>query len=338
MKQLLCLLVLVLITSLSFAAGEGGWRKYNDPDQAWTAFLHPVFSYKNTVALECNAGLYLAKLNEDGSFSRWTANFPLIGKNGYWSSGCASDKYIYISGGETWGTGVLRNSVYQLQVISDDSVAFVSSGSMTQVREMHGSMVINNDKLYIFGGYANGVGMSYTEYCQLDSKTGNMGSFQAGPTFNKINSNVFASFILNNTVYCLGLENMPRFYIESAPILADNTLGPWKVAGGPYAYEKAPIGATFTGDSTLFVMIGGKESNPCYVMDLKDGTVEGKSFKVVTSPDPISPKNGFYLPSTIGIGSWGRYVCYLNGTYTYVYDPWLTSAPLFEESNSNLYE
>lgn len=334
MKLLLCLLVLVLITSLSFATGEGGWKKYINPNimDTFNAYESPSFSYQSTVILDSSAGFAWVKKNEDGTFSKWTVHYPMAGKGGDWESGCASDKYIYLSGGKR--SGVDLSNVYQLQILSDDSVAIISSRSMLTPKCLHGSLVVNNDKLFIFAGNFYGTGMSSIEYCQLDSKTGNMGSFQAGPTFNKIRSSVFASFILNNTVYCVGLCGMPKFCIESAPILEDNTLGPWKVVGGPYTLGEAPIGATFTGDSTLFVMLGGADTNPCYVMDLKDGGVQGKSFKAVTS---LQPGKDVYLPGTIGLGSWDRYVCFA-WFDTYVYDPWLTSAPLFEESNSNLYE
>jgi len=71
--------------------------------------------------------------------------------------------------------------------------------------------------------------------------------------------------------------------------------------------------------------------NLCWVLDLSSGSIEGKKFKGVT-PFTV-PFSSRYA----GLGNWDRFV-YLTYTYNYIYDPLLTSAPLFEESNSNLYE
>ncbi len=236
-------------------------------------------------------------------------------------------------------------ALYQL-TLSPDSIGYVVySGSMDTPRGKHSSLMVN-DYIYMFGGrnWNNGVANTFLKtvsYAKFNRTTERLEAFQPGYSFKHIQGPVYSSFRLGNKVYCYGLYKYdgsmedPVCYIESADIQEDGKLGPWTVVGGPYDHY-VPVSAVFTQQSTLFVFVNRKSSsetiNPCYAMDLKDGGVEGNKFKSVTGFTP-SILGG----SDLGLGTWGRFI-YVTDNYNYIYDPLLTSAPLFEEPNSNLYE
>ncbi len=346
-KQLLCLLVLVLMASLSFAAGEGGWTQ--GENVGFTA-PNPIICW-NQKLLTAVPGYTIAvgSLNEQGIVNGWDY-IVRPGLEVYEQlSMTTTDKYMFLSGGYRGGymyTGGNVDTLYQL-TLSPDSIGYVVySGSIDTPRGLHSSLMVN-DNLYMFGGRnwnkaATNTFLNTVSYAKFNRTTERLEAFQSGYPFKQIHGPVCSSFVLGNKVYCYGTREFdgdvyPYSYIESADIQEDGKLGPWTVVGGPYDHY-VPAGAVFAQQSTLFVFVNRKSSsetiNPCYAMDLKDGGVEGNKFKSVTGFAP-SISGG----SNIGLGYWSRFLYFIK-TYTYIYDPLLTSAPLFEESNSdsNLYE
>ncbi len=346
-KQLLCLLILVLMASLSFAAGEGGWVKSSQ-----TSFMayNPVITWNQKLVTAISNSIVIGSLSDKGDIDSWL----LVNRPGLIvydeMSITTTDKYMFVSGGyrnNYYSSGGNVSDLYQL-TLSPDSIGYVVySGFMDTPRGKHSSLMVN-DYLYMFGGNnwnkaVPNIFLNTVSYAKFNRTTERLEAFQSGYPFKHIQGPVYSSFRLGNKVYCYGLytydhsTEVPVCYIESADIQVDGKLGDWTVVGGPYDHY-IPVGAVFTQQSTLFVFVNRRSSsetiNPCYVMDLKDSGVEGNKFKSVTGFTP-SILGG----SDLGLGTWGRFICFVND-YTYIYDPLLTSAPLFEESNSdsNLYE
>ncbi len=344
-KQLLCLLVLVLMISLSFAEGEGGWVKVGD-SVGMTMESPMIYFDHKLVTPRWPDCIQILPVTDTGEVGEWNGFSPQ-GLTVYRRLSIATtDKYMFLSGGyyETmmYQSGYVP-ALYQL-TLSPDSIGYVAySGSMDTPRGKHSSLMVN-DYLYMFGGTGNSLGfnqLSTVSYAKFNRTTERLEEFQSGYPFKQIQGPVYSSFRLGNKVYCFGpriidgwVDLLERpYYIESADIQEDGKLGPWNITGGPYKGIYPPVSAIFTQQSTLFVFVNRKSSsetiNPCYAMDLKDGGVEGNKFKSVTGFTP-SILGG----SDLGLGTWGRFIC-VTDNYNYIYDPLLTSAPLFEEPNSD---
>jgi len=338
-KQLLCLLVLVLMASFSFAAGEGGWRTYPSVgSERCNGF--PILSTKDRMYFLNDLGIEKGHIASN-STAQWSWYVTFEAKGNMTMS--ASDKYLYLMGGyQSWGPNSWRlDDIYVFTLNAESTGQQVRTGKLSVAKDKFESLVIK-DKLYVFGG--NGAWMNYystVEYTDSDPNSASFGTWSTAPSMKLIQGPVFSAFTVGNKVVCFGvrvdLETTERpLYTEAADIHEDGTLGPWSVIGGPFKTDY-PVGAVFRPDSTLFVLCEKVDDmNKCYIMDFSHGVQTGLQFKQVT---PLSPGELFVGGNDVGLGCHDRFV-FLVQNNNCIYDPLLTSAPLFEESNSdsNLYE
>jgi len=330
MKLLLCLLILVLMASLSFAAGEGGWRTYPSVGSDRSGGF-PIVSTKDRMYFLNDLGIekgYIAS-NSTAQWS-WYVTFEAKGN----MTMSASDKYLYLMGGyQSWGPNSwYLDDIYVFTLNAESTGQQVRTGKLSVAKNKFESLVIK-DKLYVFGG--NGDWMNYyktVEYTDSDPNSANFGTWSTAPSMKLIQGPVFSAFTVGNKVVCFGvrvdLETTERpLYTEAADIHEDGTLGPWSVIGGPFKTDY-PVGAVFRPDSTLFVLCENvNDMNKCYIMDFSHGAQTGLQFKQVT---PLSPGEPFYRGEDVGLGCNDRFVFVVHNNNC-IYDPLLTSAPLFEE-------
>jgi len=335
-KQLLCLLVLVLIASLSFAAGEGGWNTYpNIISMRCSGF--PICS-KEKMYLLTDLGIKRGYIAEDLTV-RWQSYVNFEAKKNMTIS--ASDKYLYLMGGyQSWGANYwCLDDIYVFTLNAESTGQQIKTGKLSVAKDSFKSLVIK-DKLYVFGGIGDWMKYYTTvEYTDSDPNSSNFGTWSTAPSMNLINGRVYSAFTVGNKVVCYGMKTDLELltftlYMEAADIHEDGTLGPWSVIGGPYKMD-IPVGAVFRPDSTLFVLFENIDNmNKCYTMDFSHGVQTGLQFRQVT---PLIPGEPFYRGDNVGLGCYDRFVFVVQDNNC-IYDPLLTSAPLFEESNSNLYE
>lgn len=330
---LMLITIMILLSSHLFAAGEGGWNTYpNIISMRCSGF--PVCS-KEKMYLLTDLGIKRGYIAEDLTV-RWQsyANFEAKGN----MTMSASDKYLYLMGGyQSWGPNSWRlDDIYVFTLNAESTGQQVKTGKLSVAKDYFKSLVIK-DKLYVFGGIGDWMNYYKTvEYTDSDPNSASFGTWSTAPSMNLINSRVYSVFKVGSKVVCYGMKTDLELltftlYMEAADIHEDGTLGPWSVIGGPFKTDY-PVGAVFRSDSTLFVLCENVDNmNKCYIMDFSHGAQTGLQFRQVT---PLIPGEPLYKGEDVGLGCNDRFVFFVQNNNC-IYDPLLTSAPLFKESNSN---
>ena len=97
-KQLLCLLALVLIASLSFAAGEGGWRQGTELTGMTMESPMIYFDHK-LITPRWPKYIQILPVTDTGNLGEWNGFSPQGLTVYHETSITTTDKYIFLSGG-----------------------------------------------------------------------------------------------------------------------------------------------------------------------------------------------------------------------------------------------
>lgn len=194
------------------AGGVSGWTELNPlpvglRDHAVVIGTNTIYVLGGRDATNLYNTIYFATINADGSIGDWQTSaesltVPLWGHTTVYSNG-----YIYVAGGAHNLTATTaRSNVYYAKVLADNTLStFAAATVLPSTRNGH-SMVVQGDKVYVLGGFANGGAKVNTVYSATSGVSGTLGAWTTETALPITVSN-HSSVIMNGLITVLAGES-----------------------------------------------------------------------------------------------------------------------------------
>lgn len=247
------------------AGGVSGWTTLNAlpvglKDHAVVTGTNTIYVLGGRDATNIYSTIYYAAINPDGSIGAWqtsAVNLPatLWGHTAIYCNG-----YIYVAGGANNLTSTTaRSNVYYAKVLADNTLsAFTNATSLPATRNGH-TMVANDDKVFVLGGFSNGGSKVNTVYYATSGNTGALGSWTTATAL-PISVSNHSSVVINGIVTVMAGESGGT--LKNTVYWADITAGTlaWNLATD-VLYDYTKDGAAFASNGQVGYCGGQNLSN-----------------------------------------------------------------------------
>ena len=281
-----------------------------------------------------SSAVYTAPINPDGTLGSWVIDTPLPGTITN-SQAIITNNRVYLLGGAT-NNGAYSSSVYTASINIDGTLSTWTINAPLPVTISHSQAIVTNNRVYLLGGYINGVDSVYTTIINPD------GTLGAWVTDTPLPNNIKMSqaIVTNNRVYLIG----GNFYksgasiVYTATINPDGTLGAW-VIDTPLPVVISHSQAVVT--SNRVYLLGGHinntQSNAIYTAPINtDGTLGTWVADISIIPNAIYNSQAIVTNNRVYlIGGFNKTV-YFSTVYTAPINPdgtlggWVVDTPLPE--------
>lgn len=194
--------------------------------------------------------IYYANINTDGSIGAWQTSSVTLPATLWGHTAAYCNGYIYVAGGANNLTSTTaRNNVYYAKVMADNTLsAFSNATNLTATRNGH-SMVVQGDKIYVLGGFANGGTKANTVYTATSGNNGALGAWSTATALPVSISN-HSSVIMNGIVTVMAGESGGT--LKNTVYWADVTASPlvWNLATD-VMYDYTKDGAAFASNGQI---------------------------------------------------------------------------------------
>ncbi len=204
--------------------------------------------------------IYYAAINTDGSIGAWQTSAVSLPATLWGHTAVYCNGYIYVAGGANNMTATsARSNAYYAKVLVDNTLsAFSNATNLPATRNGH-SMVVNDDKVYILGGFANGGTKANTAYFATSGDNGSLGAWSAATALPIAVSN-HSSVVINGIITVMAGESGGTF--KNTVYWADITTSPltWNLAPD-VLYDYTRDGAAFASNGQVGYCGGENLSN-----------------------------------------------------------------------------
>ena len=210
----------------------GNWSTASPlPDDVW---LSQAIVTKNRVYLlggrntGVSSAVYTAPILSDGTLGSWSTASSLPTNTSH-SQAIVTKNRVYLLGGSSNG-GNASSTVYTAPILSDGTLGSWSTASPLPAGVSESQAIVTKNRVYLLGGI-NSSGNPSTVYTAPILYDGTLGSWS---TASPLPTGVYGSqaIVTHNRVYLLGglVNGSYSYYVYTAPILSDGTLGSWSTA------------------------------------------------------------------------------------------------------------
>jgi len=169
-----------------------------------------------------------ATINADGTLGSWSTAGSLPSAFEY-SSIIVTRNRVFLLGG--WNGGTSIATIHTATINADGTLGAWSTAGNLPSGLSSSSVVVTRNRVFLLGGWQNGVGVISTIHTATINADGTLGAWT---TAGNLPSAFWGSSVIvtRNRVFLLGGRNVGAIStIFTAPINADGTLGTWTTAG-----------------------------------------------------------------------------------------------------------
>ena len=203
--------------------------RYESPAALMNGYIYVVGGL--TTSVTQLASIEYAKINDDGSLSSWTTASVSLPAARASAAVAANKGYLYVSGGQTTGNGLLATTVYTTGN-PDGSLNSWSPSSQTlsNARYLLSAAAIYNGNIYITGGYDSSVAYADTQIAPLNNGgTGGVPTSTTNTTTLPATRTSLASVAYNGFIYVIGGTDGTNL-VQYASISNSGELGSFSAA------------------------------------------------------------------------------------------------------------
>lgn len=200
--------------------------------------------------------VYYAAINSDGSLGSWETSAVTLPATLWGHTAVYANGYIYVAGGaNTMTATAARTTVYYAKVLADNTLSsFSTATSLPQPLNGH-SMVVQNDVIYVLGGFTTGGAKRNTVYYATSTASGILGAWSATTPLPVTVSN-HSSVIMNGLITVMAGESGGT--LSNSVYYADVTATPfvWNLSPN-VLYDRTRDGAAFAKNGQI-IYCGGE--------------------------------------------------------------------------------